>query len=180
MDTEMDKMMGMDPKEYRTTGWIFLIMGIIGMIFPFFMSTFVVYMIGFFLIIGGIVFAFTGEKSAWMKWLMAILFFILGMMVIINPYYSILAVGLLMGIFFLISGFATLFIGFTSLNDGGWLLVVNGIISLLLAGMVLAGWPYDATWMVGLFVGIYLLFEGVALLTMGKQAEMKGGSAVAE
>ncbi len=180
MNTSMTEMMGMDPKEYRTTGIIFLIMGFIGMIFPVFMSTFAVYMIGFLLIIGGIVFAFVGERSGWMKWLLAILFFILGMMVIINPYYSIVAVGLLMAVFFLLSGFTALIMGAMNTKDGGWLMMVNGIISLLLAGMVLAGWPEDSVWMVGLFLGIYLIFEGVALLAIGSQMDGRNGGAVAQ
>ena len=177
MKTDMGDMMGMDPKEYRTTGIIFLILGFIGMIFPYFMSTFAVYMIGFLLIVGGIVFALVGERSAWMKWTLAIVFFILGMLVLIHPKYSIAAVGLLMGIFFLISGFAALIMGAMNTREGGWLMMVNGIISLFLAGMVLVGWPEDSMWMVGLFLGIYLIFEGVALMAIGKQTE--GGGAFA-
>ncbi len=176
---DMEDMMGMDPKEYRLTGWIFLIMGFIGIIFPYFISAFAVYMTGFMLIIGGFAFAFSGERSGWIRWLMALVFFALGLLVIVNPYESILALGILMGIFFLITGFAALFMGFVNLKEGGALMLFNGIISLILAGMVIVGWPEDTAWMVGVFLGVYLLFEGVALLMMGKYADMNGGVAAA-
>ena len=32
--------------------------------------------------------------------------------------------------------------------------------------MVIAGWPFSSLWLVGLFIGISLLFNGIALLML--------------
>lgn len=47
----------------------------------------------------------------------------------------------------------------------GWLLF-DGIVSLLLAGLILVRWPSSSIWVLGTLVGISLLFSGIARLTM--------------
>jgi uncharacterized membrane protein HdeD (DUF308 family) len=43
--------------------------------------------------------------------------------------------------------------------------VASGLINLLLAFLIWSGWPNSATWVIGLFVGINMIFLGVPLLT---------------
>jgi uncharacterized membrane protein HdeD (DUF308 family) len=45
-----------------------------------------------------------------------------------------------------------------------WFLV-DGVISLLLAGLIFFHWPSSSFWAVGTLVGISLLFSGIARLT---------------
>jgi uncharacterized membrane protein HdeD (DUF308 family) len=45
----------------------------------------------------------------------------------------------------------------------GWLMF-NGITSLLLALVLIAGWPFSSAWLIGLFIGISLLIDGISLL----------------
>ena len=46
-------------------------------------------------------------------------------------------------------------------------MVFNGVISALLAILFLIGWPATSLWLVGLYVGISLVFDGWALITIG-------------
>ena len=45
--------------------------------------------------------------------------------------------------------------------------VFSGIVSFVLAIMILAQWPLSAVWMVGLLVGIGMLFNGWSLVMLG-------------
>jgi uncharacterized membrane protein HdeD (DUF308 family) len=58
-----------------------------------------------------------------------------------------------------------------SLPDWGWH-VLNGIITLGLGVLVLAQWPVSGLWVIGLFVGIDLIFYGAAwiVLALGLRA----------
>ena len=38
--------------------------------------------------------------------------------------------------------------------------VLNGVVDLILGGVILSGWPASTLWVIGLFVGIDLLFHG--------------------
>jgi uncharacterized membrane protein HdeD (DUF308 family) len=71
-----------------------------------------------------------------------------------------------MGAFFLAAGvFQIVAPAINSLPDWGWH-VLNGIISLLLGVLVLAQWPVTGLWVIGTFVGIELLFYGVAWIVL--------------
>jgi uncharacterized membrane protein HdeD (DUF308 family) len=54
--------------------------------------------------------------------------------------------------------------------DGrGWLLL-SGVASLLLGIMIWAEWPVSGVWVIGLFVGIDLLFYGWWLVSLALAA----------
>jgi len=73
---------------------------------------------------------------------------------------------LLMGAFFLVAGLFELITPFVvSLPDWGWH-ALNGLITLLLGILVLAQWPVSGLWVIGLFVGIALIFHGVAWIAL--------------
>jgi uncharacterized membrane protein HdeD (DUF308 family) len=42
-------------------------------------------------------------------------------------------------------------------------MLLSGIADLILAGLIIAGWPSSAAWALGLIVGINLITSGVAL-----------------
>jgi len=74
--------------------------------------------------------------------------------------------GLLMGAFFLVAGLFELITPFVvSLPDWGWH-ALNGLITLLLGILVLAQWPVSGLWVIGLFVGISLIFNGAAWIAL--------------
>jgi uncharacterized membrane protein HdeD (DUF308 family) len=50
-----------------------------------------------------------------------------------------------------------------------WMLV-SGVVDLVLAGIILSGMPGDVTWVLGMLVGIDLLFAGWSLVAMALAA----------
>jgi uncharacterized membrane protein HdeD (DUF308 family) len=50
-------------------------------------------------------------------------------------------------------------------------LFLNGVVALILGGMIFAKWPSDAAWMIGLLYGIQSIFTGFALMMVGFRAQ---------
>ena len=99
-------------------------------------------------------------------WLAAVLFGVVGALIVWRPVASAEVLTLLMGAFFLVAGLFALITPFVvSLPDWGWH-ALNGLITLLLGILVLAQWPVSGLWVIGLFVGIELIFAGVAWMAL--------------
>jgi uncharacterized membrane protein HdeD (DUF308 family) len=99
-------------------------------------------------------------------WLGAILFGVLGALIVWRPLVTAEILTLLMGAFFLVAGLFQVITPFmVSLPEWGWH-VLNGIITLVLGILILAQWPVSGLWVIGLFVGIELIFYGGAWIAL--------------
>jgi uncharacterized membrane protein HdeD (DUF308 family) len=99
-------------------------------------------------------------------WLAAVLFGVVGALIVWRPVASAEVLTLLMGAFFLVAGLFELITPFVvSLPDWGWH-ALNGLITLLLGILVLAQWPVSGLWVIGLFVGVSLIFNGAAWIAL--------------
>jgi uncharacterized membrane protein HdeD (DUF308 family) len=129
---------------------------------------------GILLVIGGaaqIVSAFwAGRWSGFLLALLAgILYVVIGGMMVAQPVAAAAALTLLIGSFFLVGGIFRIVASMSlRLNHWGWLLL-NGVVTAILGLLVLAEWPLDALWVIGLFIGIDMLFNGWAwvMLSLG-------------
>ncbi|HEY5225504.1 MAG TPA: hypothetical protein VIJ06_01810, partial [Methylovirgula sp.] len=64
--------------------------------------------------------------------------------------------------------------------SGRWeLIMFNGVIDLILAGIIISGMPGTLAWAFGLLVGIDLVFGGAALIAMATQARSTSPSVAA-
>ncbi|HXX10084.1 MAG TPA: DUF308 domain-containing protein [Burkholderiales bacterium] len=98
--------------------------------------------------------------------LAAVLFGVVGVLMVWRPVASAEILTLLIGSFFLVTGlFQMIEPLWISLPGSGWL-VFDGLISLVLGILVLAQWPVSGLWVIGLFVGIRLIFFGSAWIAM--------------
>jgi uncharacterized membrane protein HdeD (DUF308 family) len=99
-------------------------------------------------------------------WLGAVLFGVIGVLILWRLLVTAEILTLLMGAFFLVAGLFQLITPFViSLPDWGWH-TLNGLITLLLGILVLAQWPVSGLWVIGLFVGIELVFYGIAWIAL--------------
>ena len=96
----------------------------------------------------------------------AVLFGVVGLLMVWRPLVTAEILTLLMGAFFLVTGlFQIIAPAMISLPDWGWH-VLNGVITLVLGILVLAQWPVSGLWVIGLFVGIELIFYGIAWIAL--------------
>jgi uncharacterized membrane protein HdeD (DUF308 family) len=95
-------------------------------------------------------------------WLSAALFGVLGALIIWRPMVTAEILTLLIGAFFLVAGAFQLITPFViSLPEWGWH-TLNGLITFVLGILILAQWPVSGLWVIGLFLGIELVFYGAA------------------
>ncbi len=104
----------------------------------------------------------------------AILFGVTGGLIVTRPLLGAEVATMLMAVFFLVSGlFQVLVSVWVVLPGWGWQ-VADGLITFVLGLLVLAQWPASGLWVIGLFVGIDLIFYGGAwvALALGLRASV--------
>jgi uncharacterized membrane protein HdeD (DUF308 family) len=96
----------------------------------------------------------------------AILFGVTGLLIVTRPLLGAEVATMLMAVFFLISGLFQ-FVGswWVALPGWGWQ-ALDGIIAFVLGLLVLAQWPASGLWVIGLFIGIDLIFYGAAWIAL--------------
>ena len=62
-----------------------------------------------------------------------------------------------------------------SVGGSGWLLV-NGVVTLLLGGLIWFHWPSSSVWAIGTLVGVNLLMTGFSRLMLGMAARKLAGA----
>ena len=135
------------------------------------MSLGTVIFVAWLLLTGGILWAIHTYKHSptyLMHWLKPILLFVTGGLMLFYPLSGVAAVGLLLAIYLLLDAYGSFALAQTIHPASGWgWMTFNGVISLLLALLFLIGWPATSLWLVGLYVGISLIFNGLALAIIG-------------
>jgi len=96
----------------------------------------------------------------------AILFGVTGFLIVARPLLGAEVATMLMAVFFLVSGLFQVFGSvWVALPGWGWQ-VADGLITFVLGLLVLAQWPASGLWVIGLFVGIDLIFYGGAWIAL--------------
>lgn len=131
---------------------------------------------GFFLVAGGIVeiiHAFwVGRWSGMLLHLLVgVLYTFVGIMVIDQPAEAAVQLTLLIAIFLMVTGiFRIVFAVAERFAGSGWVLL-NGVVTFILGLMIYKQWPDSSLWVIGLFIGIDLIFNGISwiMLSLGLQ-----------
>lgn len=94
-----------------------------------------------------------------------------GIMLVIYPRTGILTLTLLLGSFLLTEGVFELILAFRLRPQQNWTWVLgDGIITLLLGGMIWFQWPFNAPWLLGTLVGVSILFTGISRVMLSLNA----------
>ena len=133
-------------------GWLFLLSGILGLVTTIWMRQ----LPGF-----------------WWALLSALLAIATGAALLWWPFGGVLSLTLGLAIFFLIEGAVSIMYALDHRREfsgrWGWMLV-SGVVDIVLALLILVGFPGTAAWAIGLLVGINMLMGGVALVAMALHA----------
>ena len=159
-------------KHAKIVGIVLILLGVAGIIFPQVMSVVVVILVAWLMLLAGLVSGFFTLKlntRSWVGWLKSGILFFLGAFLIFYPLPGVATLGLIFAIYFFVDGISGLSMArFLHPNKGWWIWLVNGILSIGLGLLFLWQWPFNAAWLVGLFIGISLAFDGLSFLLMGR------------
>ena len=133
-------------------GWLFLIAGLVGLVATL-----------------------RARQAPGFGWslLSALVAVIAGCVLLWNPLQGLVTLTYVLIAFFIVDGI--LIIGLAIAHrrqlSGKWeWMMINGVIDLILAGIVISGLPGTLVWALGLLVGIDMVFGGASLIAMALEA----------
>jgi uncharacterized membrane protein HdeD (DUF308 family) len=159
----------------RVAGYIAIALGVLALISPFLAGLVVTLVLGANFFVGGILEAVAAFKAE--RWsgtigllLLAIVSIVAGLVIFAHPLLGLTTLTLVAILSLLVAGLAKIFWAF-KVADGRWYLVLSGILSILVAGMLYTNFPLSAAWALGVLIGINLIVEGVTLLAFVRSTE---------
>jgi len=153
-------------------GILFMLLGVIAIFLPKFTTGLIIYALGGLLLLSGIlsiIAALRGKDVSNAGISMGIVLLAVGILIFLFPVTAghILTFILL----FLLLGTGLVFFYWVYLvgfRESGYLPLIGGLISIFLSIVIILGWFGDVNpWLIGLFVGTDLLFNGIILLVLG-------------
>jgi len=103
----------------------------------------------------------------WKKFLywvtLGILYLVAGVVVFEQPLIAASVFTLALGAFLFATGLVRMILAFNLPKSAPWVLVgISALITFILGVLILAQWPLSSLWVIGLFLGIDLIFAGAA------------------
>lgn len=132
-----------------------------------------VWMVGLMMILSGAVevvhgFAVRSWSRAVLWMVLGTLYGLAGVFAIMNPIVAAGVLTLLLGAGLVASGLVRVVLAFQMKGGTPWgWIVVSGLITALLGAAILAQWPLSSLWVLGIFLGIDLVFAGLGWIMMG-------------
>jgi uncharacterized membrane protein HdeD (DUF308 family) len=141
------------------------VLGTLAIVFSFIATLATIAMFGTFLLAGGIlhlVNAISGRswRGFFIHLLIAVLYVVVGMVMLNHPLSAAAGVTLMMAAIFMASGILRIVISLLERFHTWPLVLINGFVSLFLGIFIWRHFPESSLWVIGLFVGIDLLFSG--------------------
>ncbi len=128
--------------------------------------------IGALLIVSGVAevigtFWCRGWSGILLHLLSGVLSVVVGVLFLRAPVGAVLALTLLLACLLMVGGIFRIGLALTYRFAGwGWPLL-SGVLDLILSALILLEWPESGLWVIGLFVGISLLFRGLNWIGLG-------------
>lgn len=127
---------------------------------------------GWLILLAGIahlVYAWSERGAGAILWqvLIGLVYVAAGIWMLLLPVAGVVALTLVLGLYIALEGVFELgtFSMVRRLPGSAWFLI-DGIVSLLLAGLIFFHWPSSSLWAVGTLVGISLLLSGIARISL--------------
>lgn len=166
----------------------FVVLGVIvliaGMIAAanLFLATFIsILFVGAMMIAGGIleIIHSFGVKTwgGFILWfLTGVLYAVAGVLTFSNPLLATAVITLLIALSLIAAGIVRIWLGITQRRSSGWgWMVAAGILTLIVGVMILMRWPVNSLWVLGIFLAVDLMFQGLSYITYG--LGLKSGAA---
>ena len=153
-------------------GALLIVLGMMAIGSPFLAAIAVNVVVAWLIVLAGVVhlmlaFRAHGAGSRIWKVLVGIAYLCFGGYLLARPVLGVATLTLVLASLFLIEGILNivLYVKMRPIHGSSWVLI-DGIITLLLGGMIYLQWPSSSAWAIGTLVGISMVFSGVARVMM--------------
>src|SRR6476661_334541 len=161
---------------YLVQGMLMVVTGVLALIYPWIASVAMVRLLGWFLIISGVLqgIGVIGARQVpyfWLELISAGLAIVIGLLLLRHTDAGLLFFSVLLIVYFMIEGIVKVIFALTirPFPNWGWVLA-SGLVGILLAFYLWASIPVSAVWLLGVLLGIELICEGTALFHLAWQA----------
>jgi uncharacterized membrane protein HdeD (DUF308 family) len=146
------------------TALLLLVAGAASIVFPFLSAAAVTLVFGAVAMAAGVSqllrFGAASDLGAKLfRLLSALLYVVGGIYVLLFPVDSTFSITLFLGVLLVVEGVMELAAAAAAAGPARSLVLLDGIITCLLGGMVLVEWPSDTVWVIGTLFGMALLFS---------------------
>lgn len=149
-------------------GVLLIVFGVVAICAPLLAAVAVNALVAWLIVLAGVVhlmlaFRVHGAGSVIWKLLVGVAYLCVGGYALVHPLLGVASLTLLLASLFLIEGILdiVLFVKMRPIHGSSWVLI-DGIVTLLLGGLIYMQWPSSAAWAIGTLVGISMIFSGVA------------------
>ncbi len=174
VNTEIE--MSVNTEIKRAAGWsiawsvLLIVAGVLAIIAPPLSGIAVTMLVGWLLVFSGaahVAYAWHARSGGGILWgiLLAILYVVTGGYLLWHPMAGLVSLTIVLAAYLLAESVLEFVLSFQlrPLPGSGWVLV-DGILTLILALMIWWSWPASTEWVIGTLVGISMIFSGVARL----------------
>lgn len=154
------------------------VLGLAAIIVPPIAGLFATVVLGWLLLVAGVVglvATLRAREAPGFEWslLSAFAAVVAGGLLLWNPLQGLVTLTYVLTAFFIFDGVLVIVLAIAHRRNltGKWeWMMVNGIIDLILAGIIIFGFPGTLVWAFGLLVGIDMIFGGASLIAMALEA----------
>ncbi|MBY0320539.1 MAG: HdeD family acid-resistance protein [Reyranella sp.] len=132
-----------------------------------------VFLVGIMMIVAGIAEVFNAlQVKSWGKFvlwlLLGALYVIAGILTFENPLFAAKLLTLLLGASLIASGVVKIVLGFSMKAGPSWVVVVlAGLVTVFVGAVIVAQWPVNSLYILGIFLAVDLIFTGVGWISIG-------------
>jgi uncharacterized membrane protein HdeD (DUF308 family) len=166
----------------KSVGWsiglsvLMIVAGILAIASPLVAGITIDVLVAWLLIFSGavhLVFSWNTRSAGGLLWelLLGILYIFIGVYLLMHPLAGLMSLTIALAIYLFLEAILEFILGFTlrPLPGTGWLFL-DAIITLILAVLIWRTWPSSSEWILGMLVGISMLFSGTSRLMLSLAA----------
>ena len=180
MDYELERQVGpvlfqqlkANQRSFFWIGISLMILGSAAVIFAVASTAIVMIYFGLFLaLLGCLEVAKAFNMRLWREYFflhlfLGVLFALAGLFMVFNPIENAIMLTLVWALFFIVAGVMRIATALMYHVPHKGFLLINGVINLVLGLLIYAQWPASGLWVIGMFVGIDVLFAGLSLVML--------------
>ena len=158
---------------YIVAAVLFIVLGVFAVIEPALAGLGVALFVGWLLLFGGVshfigAFSGGGARRVIGQILAGIVFVLGGLYMLTHPLMALGTLTLLLAAVIVVAGIFEVVSYFRVKDEraSGWMLL-NGIVAVVLGGLIWVHWPSSSVWAIGTLVGVNLVLTGITRLMLG-------------
>ena len=132
--------------------------------------------VGFLMLVGGILqtvhaIAMRAWSGFFIDLLAGVLYTVVGYAIVFHPGATAVALTLMIAILLILGGIFRILTAISVPYHNRQWLFLHGVVNLLLGFTIFHDWPLSGLWVIGLFIGIDMIFNGWTLIMLGLAAK---------